>query len=304
MTDYSNMIDAETWAFIERTNSFYPPETASYPIVEQRNIYNKMCKAFMAPRPESVTSKDIDIMGTSSCLTIRQYDKSNCKAQSIILYFHGGGFVVGDLDSHDDVCAEICARTGHRVIALDYRLAPVYLHPAPYEDALSLFNWVIAQTDMPIQLCGDSAGGTIAAMLAQQTKTHPRAAKKQVLIYPWLAPPREKGSYITHKNAPMLTTDDMGFYHKIRFGNSDKSPEAEVYPLADRPLDGLPETFIITAECDPLADDGPLYHTAIINAGGTSRYIQETGLVHGFLRARHSSKRASISFGRCIEYLT
>ena len=119
---YQKLIDAETWAFIEKTNSFYPPDTIDNSIDEQRKIYNNMCAGFFAGYPKGVTSSDSVISTPDHQIPIRSYSLAGSKPKADVVYYHGGGFVVGGLDSHDDVCAEICGLTGFNVTSVDYRL--------------------------------------------------------------------------------------------------------------------------------------------------------------------------------------
>ncbi|TIV21405.1 MAG: alpha/beta hydrolase, partial [Mesorhizobium sp.] len=123
MTDYRTLIDAETWAFIEKTNSYYPPDTIDYTIEEQRAIYDRMCREFFAGYPQGVTAETTVVAAPTNSISIRVYRNAVPNKAAMVLYIHGGGFILGGLDSHDDVCAELCARTGFDVVSLDYRLA-------------------------------------------------------------------------------------------------------------------------------------------------------------------------------------
>src|SRR6476659_5100415 len=173
MTDYTKLIDAETWAFIERTNSYYPPDTMDYTITQQREIYDRMCREFFAGYPQGVTVETSAIATPTHDIPIRIY-RSAPQPAATVLYIHGGGFILGGLDSHDDVCAELCARTGYEVVSVDYRLAPEHLHPAAFDDCLATFEWAIDAYELPIVLAGDSAGGNLAAAVAHHTRKHPR----------------------------------------------------------------------------------------------------------------------------------
>ncbi|TIU77413.1 MAG: alpha/beta hydrolase, partial [Mesorhizobium sp.] len=124
MTDYKTLIDAETWAFIEKTNSYYPPDTIDYTITQQRAIYDRMCREFFAGYPQGVTAETTVVAAPTNSISIRIYRNAVPNKAAMVLYIHGGGFILGGLDSHDDVCAELCARTGFEVVSLDYRLAP------------------------------------------------------------------------------------------------------------------------------------------------------------------------------------
>lgn len=304
MTDYSDLIDAETWAFIERTSAFYPPDTVDYTIAQQRAVYDRMCREFHTGYPDGVTAETSAISTPAHAVPIRIYRTRAPEAAAMVLYFHGGGFILGGLESHDDVCAELCQSTGYEVVSVDYRLAPEHVHPAAYDDAMSAFDWAAATYKRPILLAGDSAGGNLAAAVAHATRGHGRAPFGQVLIYPGLGGDMTRGSYVTHAEAPMLTRRDLDFYRDIRFGGAQPAPDPSFAPLADMDFAGLPPTVIVTAECDPLSSDGEAYRDAILAAGGRAIWFEERGLVHGYLRARRSVARARESFARVAEALS
>ncbi len=292
--DYQALIDAPTWAFIERTNSFYPPETASFPIARQREIYDRMCQAFDNPYPPGVTSRDEAVAG----VPCRIYPGRD----PVVVYLHGGGYVVGGLHSHDAVCADIRARTGLTVVSVDYRLSPEHLHPAAFDDASAVIRALGAKG--PVVLAGDSAGGNLCAAAAHALRGSGVTILGQVLIYPGLGGAMDRGSYLTHANAPMLTRDDVLFYKDIRHGAPPPEGDATVSPLQDNDFSGLPPTLAIAAECDPLADDAHDYAARITEAGGLAHAVTEPGLVHGYLRARHSVPRAAASFDRITAAIT
>lgn len=294
--DYAKLLDAEVWAYIERGAEFYPPNAVSLSIQEQRAVYNTMCAAFHQGYPEGVTAKDAPFGG----VPCRIYQSAS---PVTVIYYHGGGFVVGDLSSHDDVCAEICARTGYRVVSVDYALAPETTFPGCFNDAWAAFDAIQKTYPGPIVLAGDSAGGNLAAAVAHHARG--RAVDRvigQVLIYPGLGGDRGQGSYITHANAPELTTADMAFYMKVRFGGAvPPKGDPRFAPLQDSDFSNLPPSVLITAECDPLASDGEAYRDALVAAGGKAVWINEAGLVHGCLRARVMSRKAAEFFGKVVD---
>jgi acetyl esterase len=295
MTDYTRLIDEETWAFIRRTDAYYPPDTVDRTLEEQRRVYDTMCRAFFQGYPPGVTAVD-EPHGGVPC---RRYDVPGAMAATVI-YLHGGGYVVGGLHSHDDVCAEIAATTGFRVVSVDYRLAPEHRHPAHFDDALAATRAIVDAFPGPFLLCGDSAGGNLAAATAHALRNAggPQPLG-QVLIYPGLGGDKTQGSYVEHAEAPMLTMRDIAFYAAVRFPEGyDPKGDATALPLHDNRFDGLPPTVIITAQCDPLASDGPAYAAAITAAGGRAISIEEPGLVHGYLRSRGTVARARTSFAR------
>ena len=229
-------------------------------------------------------------------IPIRRYALRGNAPQATIVYYHGGGFILGGLDSHDDICAELCAGTGFEVLSVDYRLAPEHLHPAAFDDARAVFEWAAATNDLPIVLCGESAGGNLAAAVAHATRGHPGQAIGQVLIYPTLGGDTSAGSYVEHAEAPMLTSRDFEFYRHVRAGNAYWSSDPTFAPLCDNDFSGLPPTVVITAECDPLSSDGEAYRDRIVAAGGRAWWHEEPRLVHSFLRARKTVPLAARGF--------
>ncbi|WP_299861929.1 alpha/beta hydrolase [uncultured Hoeflea sp.] len=300
---YDRLLDAETWAFIDQSDAHYPPDAVAMDVTDQRRVYDALCRAFDAGRPSGVTTTDQHIAGPATQIPLRTYRTGNGSPRATVLYLHGGGFVVGGLESHDSVCAELCGRTGYEVIAVDYRLAPEHCHPAQFEDALAAYRHVAAASEHPVVLCGDSAGGNLAAGIANATRSERRKPAGQVLIYPALGNEVTRGSFITHAHAPLLTTADMVYYERLRAGGEAPVDDPTFTPLTAGDFTGLPPTVVFTAACDPLAGDGPAYCAKIVGAGGKARCIEEEGLVHGYLRARHSVSRARDSFTRMIDAL-
>ena len=295
MPDYGSILDAEIRAFIRETSHFYPPETAAFPVKKQREVYDEMCRAFHAGRPEGVRSQDL----TVAQVPLRHYRSGHPDDRANVLYLHGGGFVVGGLESHDDICAELCAETGMDVFSVDYRLCPEHPHPAAFEDAQIALGHARSSGSGRVILVGDSAGGNLAAALSHAERGSGVIAG-QVLVYPGLGGDKTQGSYIVHANAPMLTVTDLEFYETVRSGGGEFSIDPRFAPLRDTDFAGLPPTLALGAECDPLADDAPAYAAAVTDAGGEAVGLIESGLVHGHLRARHRSTRVAKSFARIL----
>ncbi|MCB1453543.1 MAG: alpha/beta hydrolase fold domain-containing protein, partial [Rhizobiaceae bacterium] len=196
MADYSKLLDDETRAFIALTDSYYPPDAVDLPIAGQREVYDRMCRAFFNGYPDGVTAETTAIAAKGREIPIRIYRNAQPSSAALVIYYHGGGFILGGLESHDDVCAELCERTGFELISVDYRLAPEHGHPAAYDDAMEAFAWVARTRKAPILLAGDSAGGNLAASVAHATRGHPRAPVGQMLIYPGLGGDTASGSYV------------------------------------------------------------------------------------------------------------
>ena len=297
---YETRLDPALWAYIDAVDAWYPPEITGLPIDRQREVYDSMCRAFHQGRPPGVRASDGLIAASDHGIPVRRYQRAGTVAPALVVYYHGGGFILGGLDSHDDICAEICAGTGFDVLSVDYRLAPEHLHPAAFDDARTAFEWAAAATSLPLVLCGESAGGNLAAAVAQATRHHPRAAIGQVLIYPDLGGDETAGSYSEHAEAPLLSLGDIAFYRDIRSARRQSPDDPTFSPLRDTDFSSLPPTVIITAECDPLSSDGETYRDHILAAGGKAWWHEQPRLVHSFLRARTTVPAAAAAFARIV----
>ena len=204
---------------------------------------------------------------------------------------------MGNLDTHDDVTASICDRTGFDVTAVDYRLAPEHQAPAALDDCRTVLQSILDNTNKPVIVSGDSAGGYLSAMLALEFG---QELAGQMLLYPMLGGRMNQGSYLDHANAPMLNTDQVQYYWEIYFGTSIPRDQ-ELLPMAAEDHSHLPPAVIIGAGCDPLLSDSPQYAEKLMKAGIEVTLHLEDGLPHGFMRARHSTPRAAESFDRVIE---
>ena len=182
---YAQMIDEEIWAFVDKTNGLLPVDNTRLTIAEQRDCYEALCRAFYRGRPEGVQCTD-SVVEASHPVDIRTYQHVAGNVEALVLYVHGGGFILGSLDSHDDVCAEICHRTGFEVISLDYRLAPDFRYPADLEDVNAVFEYVCQYSDLPVLIAGDSAGACLGAALTHQFRNHENSPIGQVFLYPLL----------------------------------------------------------------------------------------------------------------------
>ena len=298
--DYRSYLDAEVLGFIDRMNGFYPPESLALPITENRRIYDRMSEDFREASPETVTAHTLSLESPAGPVPVRLYQREVPDNRAAILYFHGGGFVLGGLESHDDICAETCARTGFQVVAVDYRLAPEHTHPAAFEDACHAFEWLSGTVGKPVVLMGESAGGNLAACLAHHARSLPSPPIGQVLVYPSLCGPGKGGSHITHADAPLLAEKDLDVYLRLRTNDSPDYADPRLIPYADPDFSGLPPTVVFTAECDPLSSDGDLYCARVRAEGGQAVWIEEKGLVHGYFRGRTQSSRARASFERVM----
>ncbi|MBN8291544.1 alpha/beta hydrolase [Rhodobacter sp. NTK016B] len=284
LTDYA-WLPPEIRDFIARTEAAYPPDAVNFSISEQRAFYDKLCADFDQPHPPGLTTEDLTIAD----IPCRRYTPTWPKGGVTGIYFHGGGFVVGGLESHDAIVAELAERAGLTMIAVDYRLVPEHRHPAAYLDCLAVVDAVPG----PKVLAGDSAGGTLAASISA---ARPGLAG-QVLIYPGLGG-EGLPSFTRHAKAPMLSADECRYYETVRYDGPVPVGDVTARPLDAEEYGDLPSTAIFTAEADPLASGGVEYAARLAEAGVDVSLIEEPGMVHGYLRARHMSPGAAQSFVR------
>jgi len=300
--------DPEVLAYIARTNAFYPADAYTFSADENRTWYNRYAAEMRGPMPAQVSTTDFPIaaQGPQRTIAARIYrHASQAHAGTVLLYLHGGGFLLGGLESHADACSGWCAATGIDVLAIAYRLAPEHPHPAQLDDVQAAFAHLQAQGARVI-VGGDSAGGNLAAALClRQRAQGGNMPVGQLLIYPGLGGDMSIGSYVSNANAPMLTTAESAMYFGLRTGGMDRDSacDPELMPLKAADFCGLPPAFVVTADIDPLRDDGRIYVERLQADGVAARYRNEAQLVHGYLRARHMSRRAAASFAAIAEAL-
>lgn len=302
---YRSLLDEEMWIFIEQTLQSCPPQLAAEPVEVQRQAYDKLCRQFSPESPSNVRVTDILANVDAEVVQCRLYQQMDeeraTESDAVVLYIHGGGFVFGSLDSHDSICANICDRTNLRVVSVEYRLSPEHLHPAAFDDALTSFRWAKNHFETPIILCGDSAGANLATAVSHHVRSEQQTPLGQVLIYPGLGGDTTAGSYQQHAEAPLLSLQEVHYYETVRLAELPEFRDPTLAPLHDDNFSNLPPTIAFAAECDPLCDDATVYCQALRSAGGDAIEIIEPGLVHGYLRARHSVTRARESFTRITD---
>lgn len=288
--DYA-WLPADIRAFIRRTEEAYPADAVNRTIAEQRALYDASCALFDPPHPTGLRTFDEIIAG----IRCRRYVPTRPREGVTAIYMHGGGFVVGGLHSHDSICAELAEGAQVTLIAIDYRLVPEHPHPAAYDDCVA----VVKAVPGPKVVIGDSAGGSLAASVSATCE----GIAGQVLIYPGLTSDRSLPSYARHGFAPMLTAADCDFYHAARFAGAPPENDVRAEAMQAPDFSVFPPTAIFTAEADPLASHGVEFAARLAEAGVEADFIEEPGMVHGYLRARHMAVGARESFARITRAL-
>lgn len=206
-------------------------------------------------------------------------------AEGTIIYLHGGGWVLGDLDTHDALCRVLCVRAGHPVLAVEYRLAPEHPYPAAVEDTERVLDWLRREGHLaglpaePVVVVGDSAGGHLATVVARRSRDRGVDLAGQVLLYPVIDPAARYPEEEDHG----LSAEEMVFFWNAYAPEPIDRTHPDLAPhTAD--LAGLPPTLIITADLDPLRPEGERYAAALANAGVPVTAVRYLGLNHGFAR--------------------
>jgi len=277
-------------AFHKRCEEFYPADAVDAPIEQQRRWYDALCAEFDAPSPQGLTRQDEKVGGR---IPVRRYRPTEIATQTRIFYIHGGGFVVGSLESHDAICAEIAHAAKAELISVDYRLAPEHVWPAAFEDCFEVLISLLAD-GRPLVIAGDSAGGNLAAGIVLKARAEAIGGiVGQVLIYPGLGGDLVSGSYAEMAEAPGLSTADVAYYRDVLKAPADS---AFAHPLKAEDFSGLPPAYITSAHFDPLRDDAALYAQRLIAAAVNVTYRDEPQMIHAWLRARFMSEGAREGF--------
>jgi acetyl esterase len=242
---------------------------------------------------------------------IRIYRPAGIEQPSTALvYFHGGGWVAGSLETHDGICRALAKRTPTVVIAVDYRLAPEHRYPAAVQDAWTAVSWVSAHAEklgldqMKIGVGGDSAGGTLATVVARMARDRAVPLAAQLLIYPVTNHAFDTPSYSFFQSGYGLTRDGMVWYWKQYLGEErDGSDDPDIAPAALRDMRRLPRAIVITAECDVLRDEAESYAQRMFLSTVETEGYRYDGMVHGFLRMAGKVDRAQQALTEIAESL-
>ena len=254
---------------------------------ERKNkiLVSNLGKILFDKKKEVKEIRDFSIEGTKA----RLYRNSSASGQKVIVYFHGGGFVFYNIESHDYVARRLCSMNDCTVISVDYRLAPEHTFPAAHEDAYKAIEYVAIHADElgidadKIIVAGDSAGGNLAACAAHHFKNNPGVKiVAQVLIYPWVDGKIASNSIEQYKEGYLLTKQAMLWFQKTYTPKEEDKLNPEVSPIYHTDFSGLPPAFVLTAEYDPLKDEGKAYADKLTEAGNVVLYKDYKELVHGF----------------------
>ena len=224
-------------------------------------------------------------------ITVRLYRPGGPGPHPALVFYHGGGWVIGDLYTHDGLCRSLTNAAGCVVASVDYRLAPEWRYPVAVEDAYAALRWLVANAAAlgidarRVAVGGDSAGGnlsTVAALMARDRKGP--ALVCQALIYPVTNCDLDTPSYLENATGYVLTREGMRWFWRHYLERAEQGREPYASPLLAPNLSGLPPALVLTAECDPLRDEGEAYAARLRDAGVPVTLTRYDGMFHGFLR--------------------
>jgi len=285
-------------------------ETGETP-VQQRRFWSAYTGAIGRPAPANMAIRDEIVATDDHPAPVRIYRPAYAAASApAIIYMHGGGFMLGDLDSSDSIAWGLAEGAGAVVVSVDYRLTPEFPYPAAFNDCWGVLSWVSEHADdlgvdaWRIGLAGDSAGGNLAAALALKARdlAGPHIACAAI-IYPGTGLDQDQPSYKEHANGPGLTTAGTIKYRDYYLPDDRDTDDPYARPVMAKDFSGLPPFWVHSAEIDPIRDDGRVFAAKLATAGGNVTYREAKGMIHGFMRARFTGKDAAHEFALICGFL-
>jgi acetyl esterase len=278
-------------------------DLADSTVAEARSRVAHDAGTFEGPKVEVASAADTTVEGAAGPLGARLYVPLDAGSPGpLLVYFHGGGFVVCDLDTHDNLCRFLARQSGMRVLSVDYRLAPEHPFPAAIDDAVAAFRFAVEHAGElgadPTRLAvgGDSAGGNLAAGVAVQGSADGGPAPAfQLLFYPWVDLTSERASYDLFGKGFYLARSDLQWYRSHYVGDESQASDPRCSPIAASELRGVAPAYIAAAGFDPLRDEGEEYARRLHEAGTRVALRRHPGLIHGFantIAIGHSAREA------------
>lgn len=293
------MLDEEARALLDlmdQANKAGRPKLETLPYAPGRAAVDKMSEDGEAEPPEVAATEDGSFAGPGGAIGFRRYTPlgaktGGAKAEPLptLIYYHGGGFVIGNIETHDSTCRRLANRSGCQVVSIDYRLAPEHPFPAPIEDGVAAFRHIrdnaqsFGADAARLAVGGDSAGGAMAAVVCQTIRDAKEPGPAfQMLIYPATDSRRGSDSHGKFAEGYFLSKALIDWFWKAYIPAGTDLADLRLSPLLAKEFAGLPPAFVLTAGYDPLRDEGRAYADKLIAAGVKTTYVNYPGTIHGF----------------------
>lgn len=310
-------LDPQARAVLERVARANLPPYSQIGAVAARALYRETRGKLAAAPPEMARVADLRATGPAGDVPVRLYrplGSTDDERLPVLVFFHGGGWTIGDLDTHDVPCREFADLARCAVVSVGYRLAPEHKFPAAFDDAVAATHWVHAHADAlgidasRLAVGGDSAGGNLAAAVAIAFRDTwgPRIAM-QALVYPATDMAADTPSHAAFADGYLLTRDAILWFKDNYLRGREDEADWRASPLRNADLAGLPPAYVVTAGFDPLLDEGRAYAERLRAAGVSVTYECFSGMIHGFITmggaiaaAHHAIARASLGLKRAF----
>ncbi len=307
------MLDAQAKALLKLIDERGLPAVHESTPVDARTAYRER-RFFTQPAEPAVgESRDLTVAGPRGPIPCRAYRPAGAAADAVLpglVYFHGGGFVIGDLDTHDVLCRQLANASGCRVVSVDYRMGPEHKFPAAVDDCVAVTRWVSQQAGTlgidrtRLAVGGDSAGGNLAAVVAivaRDAGDLPLAF--QLLIYPCADFRCGTASHRDNGQGYLLTRDTIDYFYRHYLNTPEEKLDWRASPLLHPDLSRLPPALVLTAGFDPLRDEGLQYADKLMQAGNRTQYVCFERQIHGFITMGKVLDEANTAVALCASTL-
>jgi len=303
------MLDVQAKALLQLIEQRGLPAVHEVSPQEARAAYRERRFFTQPAEPAMSEVRDLAVPGPGGPIPCRSYRPAGAAADALLpglVYFHGGGFVIGDLDTHDVLCRELSNASGCAVVSVDYRMGPETRFPGAVDDCLAVTRWVAAQAGAlridasRLAVGGDSAGGNLAAVVAIAARDAgdlPLAF--QLLIYPCTDCRNQTASHRDNGQGYLLTSDTIAYFYRHYMASETDKLDWRASPLLHSDLARLPPALVLTAGFDPLRDEGRQYADRLSQSGNRAQYVCFERQVHGFITMGKVLDEANTAVALC-----
>ena len=307
------MLHPQARALLDLITARQIPPTHTLSVTDARAGYRERRSVTQPPPPDVAQVQELQASGPHGAVPLRLYRPlgwAEGQTLAVLVYFHGGGWTIGDLDTHDTLCRELANGAGCAVVAVDYRMGPEHRFPTAVDDCLAATRWVHANAAAlhldasRLAVGGDSAGGNLAAVVAiiARDSAGPAIAF-QLLIYPATDQHRTAASHVENAQGYLLTTDTMDYFTGHYIAEPAQYDDWRASPLLHVDLSRLPPALVVTAGFDPLRDEGNAYAERLTAAGNRANTVCFVRQIHGFITMGKVLDEANTAVGLCAAEL-